>query len=227
MSVFVPLGHQKNATAAYLQIRAAILDGTLPTGSQLREAHIATDMGISRSPLREALSRLEEEGLVEKVAFKGAFVSAVPPETIAEIAAVRVVVEPYVIEQALPRLEPQHWQEVVDILTRLNQATADGDASAQIESHLAFHGYFYEKCGNNLLAGLWRTWESRLRLFFVADHSAFLDPRDVSGVHEELVEIIRRGDIDEIRTALRHHIHESPGVEPQNAGGQTAGEAAR
>ncbi|MDT2006634.1 GntR family transcriptional regulator [Rhodococcus opacus] len=175
-------------------------------------------MGISRSPLREALSRLEEEGLVEKVPFKGAFVSKVSPETIAEIAAVRVVIEPYVIEQALPRLGPQHWQEIVDILTRLNQATADGDASAQIESHLSFHGYFYEHCANNLLTNLWRTWESKLRLFFVADHSAFIDPQDVSGVHEELVEIIRRGDIDEIRTALRHHIHESPGVESKNAG---------
>ncbi|MEN0137659.1 MAG: GntR family transcriptional regulator, partial [Rhodococcus sp. (in: high G+C Gram-positive bacteria)] len=120
----MPLGHQKNATAAYLQIREAILDGTLPTGSQLREAHIATDMGISRSPLREALSRLEEEGLDEQVAFKGAFVSAVPPETIAEIAAVRVVVEPFVIEQALPLLGPEHWQEIIDILTRLDQATA-------------------------------------------------------------------------------------------------------
>ena len=51
----------------YRTLRAAILDGTVPPGGQLREAHIAADLGISRSPLREALSKLEEEGLVVKI----------------------------------------------------------------------------------------------------------------------------------------------------------------
>ena len=58
----------------YRVLRAAILDGTVPAGGQLREAHIAADLGISRSPLREALTRLEEEGLVVKIPFRGAFV---------------------------------------------------------------------------------------------------------------------------------------------------------
>ena len=64
MATFAPLKHQKAPTVVLGQIRQAILSGALPAGSQLREAHIASEMGISRSPVREALSRLEEEGLV-------------------------------------------------------------------------------------------------------------------------------------------------------------------
>src|ERR1700755_86071 len=94
-----PLEHQKAPTAVLAQIRQAILSGDLPAGSQLREAHIAEEMGISRSPVREALSRLEEEGLVEKVPFKGAYVASVSPETIAEIAAIRTLIEPYAVTQ--------------------------------------------------------------------------------------------------------------------------------
>src|SRR5690242_18347721 len=58
----------------YRTLRAAILDGTVPPGGRLREAHIAADLGISRSPLREALTKLEEEGLVVKIPYRGAFV---------------------------------------------------------------------------------------------------------------------------------------------------------
>lgn len=215
MSLWMPLDHQKAPTAVYLQIRQAILDGSLPSGSQLREAHIATEMGISRSPLREALSRLEEDGLVEKVPFRGAFVATVSARTIEEIAAIRVVLEPYVVEQALPRLQDPHWQEVLAILTRLDEASSGEDAAAQIEAHLALHGYFYAHCGNALLAELWQSWESKLRLFFIADHSSFRNPRDVSDVHRALIGVIRGGDPSAIHAAFRRHIHASPGARPR------------
>ena len=58
----------------YRVLRAAILNGAVPPGGQLRERDIATELGVSRSPLREALTRLEEEGLIVKIPFRGAFV---------------------------------------------------------------------------------------------------------------------------------------------------------
>lgn len=82
----------------YRTLRAAILDGTVPPGGQLREAHIAKDLGISRSPLREALTKLEEEGLVVKIPYRGAFVVEVSAREVAEIDSVRLRVEPYAAE---------------------------------------------------------------------------------------------------------------------------------
>src|ERR1700756_1668764 len=76
-------------------LRNAILEGRLKPGSQLRETHLAADLGVSRAPLREALGLLAEEGLVEKIPYRGAFVAEVSHESIAEIASLRKRLEPY------------------------------------------------------------------------------------------------------------------------------------
>jgi DNA-binding GntR family transcriptional regulator len=212
VATFAPLEHQKAPTAVLAQIRHAILSGALTAGEQLREAHIAEEMGISRSPIREALSRLEEEGLVNKVPFKGAFVASVSPETIAEIAGIRTQLDPFAVSLALPGLTASDWKNLRKILEQLQRAAGD-DLVAAIDKHLAFHRYFYERSGNLTLLNLWRDWESKLRLFFIVDHEAFENSRDVVAVHEELIEIMRSGDPEEIRAAFAHHVHDAPGVE--------------
>jgi DNA-binding GntR family transcriptional regulator len=212
LATFAPLEHRKAPQAVLAQLRQAILSGDLPAGSQLREAYIAEEMGISRSPVREALSRLEEEGLVEKVPFKGAYVASVSPEAIAEIAGIRTQLEPYAVALALPRLRHADWKSLQRTLDQL-QRVAGRDAAAQIEKHLAFHRFFYEHSGNQTLLALWRDWEAKLRLFFIADHEAFENSRDVAGVHEELLNVIRDGDPDRIRAAFSHHVHNAPGTE--------------
>jgi len=223
VATFAPLEHQKAPTAVLAQIRQAILSGELKAGSQLREAHIAEEMGISRSPVREALSRLEEEGLVEKVPFKGAFVASVSPQTIAEIAGIRTQLEPYAVSLTLPRLTDADWKSLRRILDQFQRAAAGHDPVAEIEKHLAFHRFFYEHSGNKTLLALWEDWESKLRLFFIVDHEAFQNSRDVAGVHEELMDIIRSGDHERIRAAFTHHVHDAPGTEagdPLRAGHQ-------
>jgi DNA-binding GntR family transcriptional regulator len=213
VNVFQPLEQRTTPSAVYEEIRRAILDGQLTAGSQLREAHIARDMGISRSPLREALGRLEEEGLVEKVPFRGAFVAQVRPETVKEIATLRLLVEPYTIQTAAPRLLGENRPQLDQALAALRAAARSKVPAEIIEAHLSFHRLFYALSGNDLLLELWTGWESKLRLFLIADHQVFSDPEDLPRVHEELVEIIRGGDHAAIFEAVRHHVHVAPGVE--------------
>jgi DNA-binding GntR family transcriptional regulator len=216
VATFAPLEHQKAPTAVLGQIRQAILSGALAAGAQLREAHIAEEMGISRSPVREALSRLEEEGLVEKVPFKGAFVASVSPETIAEIGALRYLLEPYAVSLAMPKLNDADWKNLRRILEQLDRSVGR-DPATEIEKHLAFHRYFYEKCGNDTLLSIWRGWESKLRLFFIVDHEAFKSSHEVASVHEDLIAVIQSGDEEAIRAAFAHHVHDAPGVEVGDA----------
>lgn len=211
MATFAPLEHQKAPTAVLQQIRQAILSGDLKAGAQLREAHIAEEMGISRSPVREALGRLEEEGLVEKVPFKGAFVASVSPTTIDEIAGIRTQVEPYAVTLALGRLTTADWKSLERTLKELGQSGLD--VATQIDKHLAFHRFFYERSGNGMLHSMWGDWEAKLRLFFIMDHEAFESSRDIAGTHEDLIEVIRAGDPDAIRKAFSHHVHNAPGSE--------------
>jgi DNA-binding GntR family transcriptional regulator len=199
----------------YERLRRAILEGQLPAGSQLREAHIAREFGISRSPLREALHRLEEEGLLEKFPYRGAFVAQVSKETIAEIARVRMLVEPYVVEQSVPVLRGEQRLAMLEAIDELRRAARAENPVAMVEAHLRFHGIFYEHCGNKLLRDLWLSWHSKLQLFFIADHSSLENPSDVFSLHGEYIDAVfnEEADVHQIRSLVTHHIHGADAVE--------------
>lgn len=195
----------------YRVLRAAILDGTVPPGGQLRERDISSDLGISRSPLREALTRLEEEGLVVRVPFRGAFVVEVSDEEVAEIASVRLLVEPYAGELAADALRGSERPRLMEALEELRRATDDADIPASIDAHLQFHRLFYELSGHGVLRGLWNGWESKLRLYLAVDHRTYGDLHEVAVEHEKLAEAALTGDVDAIRRELASHFRSALG----------------
>ena len=197
-------------------LREAILDGSLKPGSQLREAHIATDLGISRAPLREALRRLEEEGLVVKIPFKGAYVAEVGDRMIDEISSLRLRLEPFAIELALPKLRSSERGYLKDVIGQLTDAAKRHDVQHSIAAHLAFHRAIYEASDHQLLMSLWSSWESQLRLFLAVDMRSYADPVQVADDHARLLKLIERGDLAALNRELAVHIHGS-GVEPTPA----------
>ena len=185
-----------------LVIRNAILEGRLKPGRQLRETHLAADLGVSRAPLREALGLLAEEGLVDKIPYRGAFVAEVTQESIAEIASLRKRLEPYAIELALP-----HLRGSTRILEDMALGADNNDPAATIDAHMAFHRAFYELSGHQLLLDLWKGWEAQLQLFFSADHQLFADLHDMVADHQRLLSIIDTGDLDAITAEIDRHVH--------------------
>ncbi len=188
-------------------LRDAILEGRLRPGSQLRETHLAADLGVSRAPLREALAQLAEEGLVNKIPFKGAFVAEVSAESIAEIASLRKRLEPYAIELALPRLRGATRIKVTRPLEDMIIGADTNDAAATINAHMGFHRAFYELSGHKLLLDLWNSWEAQLQLFFSADQQLFADLHDMVADHQRLLAIIDTGDLAEITAEIGRHVH--------------------
>jgi DNA-binding GntR family transcriptional regulator len=189
----------------YRVLRAAILDGTVPPGGQLRERDIATDLGISRSPLREALTRLEEEGLIVKFPFRGAFVVEVSAREVAEIASIRLLVEPYAGELALETLRGPERPRLTQTVEELRQATDKNDIPASIDAHLQFHRLFYDFSGHGVLRGLWNGWETKLRLYLAVDHRSYSDLHDIAVEHERLAAVALEGDMDVFRRELAQH----------------------
>lgn len=206
------LTQRTTPTTVAAVLRAAILDGKLKPGSQLRETHLASDLGVSRAPLREALGILADEGLVEKIPYRGAFVAEVSADAIAEIASLRKRLEPYAIELALPRLAGPTRIKVTRALEDMEIGAHEGDAAATIDAHMAFHRAFYELAGHKLLLDLWCGWETQLQLFFSADHRSFEDLQQVVTEHRKLLEIIDRGDMAVITAEIDRHVH---GGQPQ------------
>src|SRR5688500_1547327 len=134
----------------YRVLRAAILAGSVPAGGQLREAHIAADLGISRSPLREALTKLEEEGLIVKIPFRGAFVVEVSAREVAEIASIRLLVEPYAAELSAEALRGPERPELMRAAEELHRATETNDIPASTDAHLRFHRLSHDLAGHRV-----------------------------------------------------------------------------
>jgi DNA-binding GntR family transcriptional regulator len=187
-------------------LREAILDGRLKPGSQLRETHLAADLGVSRAPLREALGVLADEGLVDKIPYRGAFVAEVSAEGIAEIASLRKRLEPYAIELALPQLAGSRVK-VTRALEDMMIGADNNDPSATLNAHMSFHRAFYELSGHKLLLDLWNSWETQLQLFFSVDHQSFADLQDVVAEHQRLQKIIDTGDLVAITAEIDRHVH--------------------
>jgi DNA-binding GntR family transcriptional regulator len=202
---FAGLERTTTPEGVYRVLRAAILDGTVPPGGQLRERDIADDLGISRSPLREALTRLEEEGLIVKVPFRGAFVVEVSAQDVAEIASIRLLVEPYAGQLAVEALRGPERPRLMQTIQELHRATETNDIPASIDAHLGFHRLFYDLSGHGILRDLWNGWESKLRLYLTVDHRSYSDLHDIAVEHERLAAVALEGDTDVFRQELAQH----------------------
>jgi DNA-binding GntR family transcriptional regulator len=218
-------GLQRTTTpeGVYGVLRAAILDGTIPPGGQLRERDIATDLGISRSPLREALTRLEEEGLIVKFAFRGAFVAEVSAQDVAEIASIRLLVEPYAGELALAALRGPERPTLTRAIEEFQRAAEENDIPASIDAHLQFHRLFYDLSGHSVLRGLWNGWETKLRLYLSVDHRSYSDLHDIAVEHEKLAAVALEGDTEVFRQELANHFRAALGAGTQQPGSPPIG----
>ena len=106
----------KNATA---MLRELILAGSLPAGAKLGEAELATRLDVSRTPVREALSRLAAEGLVDLVPNRGARVARWSDEDLEQIFELRLRLEPYAVGLAVPRLTDSDLDDLENLAQRM------------------------------------------------------------------------------------------------------------
>jgi DNA-binding GntR family transcriptional regulator len=140
------------ASQAADAIRESILAGRIPAGARIAELDLARQLSVSRTPIREALSRLAAEGLVELSPNRGARVASWTSEELREIFEVRLRLEPYAVSQAVPLLSPAETDELGD-LARSMLAFGQDQASPEIvQLNQRFHGLLIARAGNRALA---------------------------------------------------------------------------
>jgi DNA-binding GntR family transcriptional regulator len=205
-----PLGEQ-----VYLQILQRIQRGSVPAGSKLRDASIAADLGVSRTPVREALLRLSREGLLTADAGRGFRLTPLDPAELREIGSILASLEPLALDQS-PEPSPQRIHRLSDIVRRLEQTR--GDIAGCIELDDEFHRVLLEGCPNRRLLGLVETLRRGLQRYLhhylqqggrvslsSLQHSRIADALrkgDAQAARQLLERKWRRG-IDEIESALR------------------------
>lgn len=202
-----PPSRELSEQTAYDAIRDGIARGTFRPGQHLRSAELATTLGISRTPVREALRRLHAEGFVEVFAHRGAFVAAVSDDDLAAAFELRVVLEAYAAETATARFTPSGIAALVAATDRMEAAAGTSrDSGALTQANAAFHELIIQTAANRrlgaLIAGVVElAWVART---FTVYSDADL-ARSISH-HRQMIDAFRAGDAQWAEAAMRAHI---------------------
>ena len=190
-------------------LRELILSAQLAPGSRLGEVELAERLGVSRTPVREALTRLAAEGLVEIVANRGARVATWSTEQLREIFELRLRLEPYAVRVAVPNLSDDQLTELDELATAMTRVGKPGpaqDLGAIVELNRRFHGMFIDAAGSPPLAGTLRgvTHAAVVHQNF-HDYTADALKRSLQH-HVEMVAAARAGDGDWAEAIMRAHL---------------------
>lgn len=139
------------ADHVYHALRSAILAGELPSGTPLREIEIAARIGVSRTPVRDALRRLQLEGLVTKTLTGGVIVSEVTSQLITESFALRKLLEGYAAREAAKVVTPADITRMQAIIAEAEHAVQTGASERLPDLNDQFHGYIEDLAHNSLL----------------------------------------------------------------------------
>lgn len=194
---------------ALQSIRARIVEGELELGAALSEAALAQLLGVSKTPVREALMRLKREGLVDIFPQRGTFVFQIDTDTVRALCDFRRVIEC----AALDRAASTGWGQLVDALERCVKAMQDAltsvDTSAYRRLDAEFHTCLFRFCGNRLLVEAHESIEFRVQSLRTRLSIRHENNENTLAEHASIVQAIVARNQDLAKDLLHDHISNS------------------
>lgn len=187
-------------------LRRAILTGELKPGERLMEIHLASKLGVSRTPIREAIHKLEQEGLVTILPRRGAMVSEISERGLKDVLEVRRDLDSFCAELASERITEEDKVRLKEAYEAFNSAVLTKDATIMAKADVAFHDIIIGATGNERLVVMINNLAEqifRYRFEYIKDESK----RDnIMKEHKNLMDAIISGDSIAAREASRTHI---------------------
>ena len=187
-------------------LRDAILKGELEPGERLMEIQLAERLGVSRTPIREAIRKLELEGLVLMIPRKGAEVAKISEKSLRDVLEVRRSLEELAAELACQRMDAEALKDLEDAQKAFIQAVESGETMTMAEADEHFHDVIYMGTGNTRLVQILNNLREqmyRYRLEYIKD----AEKRQILLVeHESILRAIRSRHVAEAKEAVRAHI---------------------
>ncbi|MDX3382750.1 GntR family transcriptional regulator [Streptomyces niveiscabiei] len=197
---------QPAADRVYAHVKQGVLDRRYEGGTLLTEGELADAVGVSRTPVREALLRLEVEGLIRLYPKKGALVLPVSAQEIADVVETRLLIEEHAVRKAVPA--PAGLVErLAELLERQKEEAGRGDLAAAAVTDRCFHAEIVRSGGNEILTRLYDQLRDRQLRMGVAIMHSHPDRIAKSLVeHEQILDALRSGDAEAAVSIVRRHV---------------------
>jgi DNA-binding GntR family transcriptional regulator len=190
----------------YEVLRESIISGELKPNQRLIEEDLAAETGASRTPIREAMRKLEGENLLTRTPKGGFVVRPFTIQDIDEIFGIRSVLESYAAYLATLNLNSKALRRLEETVNRFDEALAKGESKDLIKHNTAFHDILYKACGSRILYDL----IIQLRGYFYRYRRALIDMPDTAHLssreHHAMLEAMRQRDATRVEALVKEHI---------------------
>ena len=201
MDEFLPL-----RDVVFNTLRRAILNGKLKPGERLMEVHLANRLGVSRTPIREAIRKLELEGLVIMIPRRGAEVARITEKSLKDVLEVRRALDALSVELACERITQPDLERLGEACRNFERAVRGEDASVIASADVALHDIIVEATGNRRLQQLVNNLSEqmyRFRFVYIKEENQH---DNLVAEHREIYESILNCDSERAAAAARLHI---------------------
>lgn len=190
---------------AIKEIRRAIVLGNLVPGEKITEVGLASQLGVSRPTLREALNQLAREGLLVQEPYRGMHVAELSPEEHLDLAHTRHAVDMLAVDSILSDPHGQRMAALDEYWADFAAVEKHPDPLIRHEAHVAFHRGIWEASENQVLLRLWPVIEAHITIALAQDQAIRSDPNRALTQHHALMDALHSGDRDTVDRAFREH----------------------
>lgn len=193
-------------------LREAIVNGTLRAGERLMEIQLAEDMGVSRTPVREAIRKLELEGFVVMLPRKGAYVADLSIKDINEVFEIRSALDGLAAGLAAERITEGELEQLERLLVEIGNSIEQGDLDLAVEIDTRFHDVLYKASRNDRLVGFIGNLRELFQRFRTISMGYPGRLKETIEEHKRLVEAISQRDVELAQTLAREHMENAEGT---------------
>ena len=190
-------------------LRNAIKRGILEPGERLMEVQLAEELGISRTPVREAIRKLEQEGYVIMMPRRGTYVSSLSVHDVKEIFEIRSALETLAAVLATMRIEPEELDKLRALLTEIEGHIKNNNMDKIVATDIEFHCLLYQVSRNERLVAIISNLMEQLARFRTLSMSYPGRLQETLAEHRAMVEAIAAGNEDAAREAAERHMEQA------------------
>lgn len=187
-------------------LRSAIIEGVLKPGERLMEIQVSEELGVSRTPVREAIRKLELEGFVVMIPRRGTYVSDLSIKDINEVFEVRTALDVLAAGLAAERITEDELEQMERLLVLLGEYIEENDMDKIVDADSKFHDILYSASRNGRLVGIINNLREQLTRFRSLSMSYPGRLKDMLGEHTRLVEALGRRNVSLAKRLASEHM---------------------